>query len=151
MIVLTSVSGKSHMVLVSDFPGEPYGALGVVTLEDVIEELIGEEIIDESDVFIDVHKAIRRMQPAPRFRVPRGEVVAQHEPDHPMHLEGDLDVQSKREPLTEGETPSDRQTSMSELGRSPAGGATTLLMRRRSSGQSEPVAIRTTGPDIRYV
>jgi len=34
--------GKSHMVLVSDFPGEDRGALGVVTLEDVIEELIGE-------------------------------------------------------------------------------------------------------------
>jgi metal transporter CNNM len=34
--------GKSHMVLVSDYPGEDYGAMGVVTLEDVIEELIGE-------------------------------------------------------------------------------------------------------------
>ena len=34
--------GKSHMVLVSEFPGENYGAIGVVTLEDVIEELIGE-------------------------------------------------------------------------------------------------------------
>jgi metal transporter CNNM len=34
--------GKSHMVLVSEFPGENQGALGVVTLEDVIEELIGE-------------------------------------------------------------------------------------------------------------
>lgn len=34
--------GKSHMVLVSEFPGENYGAQGVVTLEDVIEELIGE-------------------------------------------------------------------------------------------------------------
>jgi metal transporter CNNM len=34
--------GKSHMVLVSDFPGEDHGAIGVVTLEDVIEELIGE-------------------------------------------------------------------------------------------------------------
>lgn len=34
--------GKSHMVLVSDFPGEDKGANGVVTLEDVIEELIGE-------------------------------------------------------------------------------------------------------------
>lgn len=34
--------GKSHMVLVSHFPGEARGALGVVTLEDVIEELIGE-------------------------------------------------------------------------------------------------------------
>ena len=36
--------GKSHMVLVSDYPGDPYGALGVVTLEDVIEELIGEYV-----------------------------------------------------------------------------------------------------------
>jgi Mg2+/Co2+ transporter CorB len=34
--------GKSHMVLVSSTPGENTGALGVVTLEDVIEELIGE-------------------------------------------------------------------------------------------------------------
>jgi len=84
--------GKSHMALVSEYPGEDHGALGVVTLEDVIEELIGEyvflflslasestktnletrEIIDESDVYIDVHKAIRRLAPAPRARVHRG-------------------------------------------------------------------------------
>lgn len=63
--------GKSHMVLVSEYPGEDHGAMGVVTLEDVIEELIGEEIVDESDVFIDVHKAIRRTNMAPRSRVPR--------------------------------------------------------------------------------
>ncbi|KAH6617055.1 hypothetical protein F5144DRAFT_381724 [Chaetomium tenue] len=63
--------GKSHMVLVSSYPGEDHGALGVVTLEDVIEELIGEEIIDESDVYIDVHKAIRRLTPAPKARVQR--------------------------------------------------------------------------------
>ena len=36
--------GKSHMVLVSEYPGEDQGALGVVTLEDVIEELIGEYV-----------------------------------------------------------------------------------------------------------
>ncbi|KAI9796352.1 MAG: hypothetical protein M1833_006357 [Piccolia ochrophora] len=71
--------GKSHMVLVSDHPGEDEGALGVVTLEDVIEELIGEEIIDESDVFVDVHKAIRRMTPAPKARVPKGHVVTDAE------------------------------------------------------------------------
>lgn len=34
--------GKSHLVLVSEYPGADHGALGVVTLEDVIEELIGE-------------------------------------------------------------------------------------------------------------
>jgi metal transporter CNNM len=37
--------GKSHMVLVSEFPGEDRGAIGVVTLEDVIEELIGECVL----------------------------------------------------------------------------------------------------------
>ena len=34
--------GKSHIVLVSENPAGDSGALGVVTLEDVIEELIGE-------------------------------------------------------------------------------------------------------------
>lgn len=71
--------GKSHMVLVSEYPGDDHGALGVVTLEDVIEELIGEEIIDESDVYIDVQKAIRRTNVAPKYRVPnrvpKGKVV----------------------------------------------------------------------------
>lgn len=51
--------GKSHMALVSNNPGGENGALGVITLEDVIEELIGEEIIDETDVFVDVRNKIR--------------------------------------------------------------------------------------------
>lgn len=57
--------GKSHMIIVSDSPGEPTGALGVLTLEDVIEELIGEEIVDESDVYVDINKNIKRTQPGP--------------------------------------------------------------------------------------
>lgn len=69
--------GKSHMVLVSEYPGDDHGALGVVTLEDVIEELIGEEIVDESDVFVDVHKAIRRAMPAPSRRIPKSHFVAE--------------------------------------------------------------------------
>lgn len=79
--------GKSHMVLVSDFPGKCYGALGVVTLEDVIEELIGEEIIDESDVFIDVHKAIRRIpnQGQYRGRAAKGDIVVEPPHEHEHH------------------------------------------------------------------
>lgn len=57
--------GKSHMIIVSETPGEPTGAIGVLTLEDVIEELIGEEIVDESDVYVDINKNIKRTQPGP--------------------------------------------------------------------------------------
>ncbi|CAH6719518.1 protein Mam3p [[Candida] jaroonii] len=57
--------GKSHMIVVSENPGEPFGALGVLTLEDVIEELIGEEIVDESDVYVDINNNIKRSQPGP--------------------------------------------------------------------------------------
>ncbi|KAK9448306.1 uncharacterized protein V1518DRAFT_385054 [Limtongia smithiae] len=72
--------GKSHMMLVSDYPGEAYGALGVVTLEDVIEELIGEEIVDESDVYVDISQGIRRkyVSPLTRRTLP-SEFVAQHQ------------------------------------------------------------------------
>jgi metal transporter CNNM len=52
--------GKSHMALVVSKRNEDYSkALGVITLEDVIEELIGEEIVDETDVFVDVHNKMR--------------------------------------------------------------------------------------------
>ncbi|ORY75299.1 hypothetical protein BCR35DRAFT_280810, partial [Leucosporidium creatinivorum] len=50
--------GSSHMLLVSDTPGLEGGALGVVSLEDVVEELLGKEIIDETDLFVDNHSRI---------------------------------------------------------------------------------------------
>lgn len=51
-------AGKSHLAIVQkvndEGPGDPfYEAIGIVTLEDVIEELISSEIIDETDVFAD--------------------------------------------------------------------------------------------------
>ncbi|KAL7411271.1 hypothetical protein BDY24DRAFT_397248 [Mrakia frigida] len=57
-------SGRSHMLLVSRQPGEPNGGVGVVTLEDVVEEMIGAEIVDETDLYVDVHSKIRVVRPS---------------------------------------------------------------------------------------
>ncbi|RAL16308.1 putative DUF21 and CBS domain protein (Mam3) [Aspergillus homomorphus CBS 101889] len=106
--------GKSHMVLVSEYPGEDRGALGVVTLEDVIEELIGEEIIDESDVFVDVHKAIRRMAPAPKSRVPKGRIV-EEPPMLPAESTGpliDVEGESTATPTPNGGPKENRRSSV---------------------------------------
>lgn len=129
--------GKSHMVLVSDSPGENHGALGVVTLEDVIEELIGEEIIDESDVYVDVHKAIRRMAPAPTHRhrlqsknstneIVRGD-------DNPVDSQD-----GKEEARHDADAPTKRPSvSASDYARSPR--AHSFLARRKSSTGSPAV------------
>ncbi|KAI2468187.1 DUF21-domain-containing protein [Annulohypoxylon bovei var. microspora] len=134
--------GKSHMVLISESPGEDFGALGVVTLEDVIEELIGEEIIDESDVYVDVHKAIRRSHPAPKARAMRKELMAkdlenrngtlidiEEEDGHPLKTKRAGSISSR--------------TEASVLSSSPK--MTTLLMRRRSAGQDGQL-VHTTIP-----
>jgi metal transporter CNNM len=135
--------GKSHMVLVSEYPGTSKGALGVVTLEDVIEELIGEEIIDESDVFVDVHKAIRRIAPAPKSRFGK----YGHEHAH-SDREGDgKDVGDENSPLLGPPHKADVPRKAMQ---------TTFLMRRRSSAASDsthatlkPVAIRGSTTEMK--
>lgn len=52
-------SGKTHMAIVHE-PREPesggdpyYAIVGIVTLEDIIEEIIKDEIVDETDIYVD--------------------------------------------------------------------------------------------------
>lgn len=54
MIILHA--GKSHLAVVqrvnSEGEGDPfYEVMGIVTLEDVIEEIIKSEIVDETDLY----------------------------------------------------------------------------------------------------
>ncbi|KAJ3270388.1 hypothetical protein HDV01_007854 [Terramyces sp. JEL0728] len=54
------VTSSPRWTLKNPAPEErPYLTLGIVTLEDVIEELIGEEIIDETDVYVDMQSKIK--------------------------------------------------------------------------------------------
>jgi hypothetical protein len=54
--------GRSHMAVVRDVNNEDdrdpfYEIKGIITLEDIIEEIIGDEIVDETDAFVDgTHK-----------------------------------------------------------------------------------------------
>lgn len=99
------------------------------------------EIIDESDVFIDVHKAIRRMAPAPRSRVPRGKVitdVSRKQSEQPL-IEVDSDAQPN------GDAP--RKLSLPEFSENPP--LTSFLVRRRSSGNKGSLApVSSNDPDI---
>merc|ERR1711933_526004 len=57
--------GKSHMALVRDVNNEDenqdpfYEIKGIITLEDIIEEILGQEIVDETDAFIDVTDPVK--------------------------------------------------------------------------------------------
>ncbi|CAB3224459.1 unnamed protein product [Arctia plantaginis] len=63
---------KGHMAFVQrieEGEGDPvYETIGLVTLEDVIEEMIQAEIVDESDVFSDNRTKKRLLRPVNKFQ-----------------------------------------------------------------------------------
>lgn len=111
------------------------------------------EIIDESDVYVDVHKAIRRMQPAP-LRVPKGEFVEQppSEAGREVGLDNISDVNKRhstaslRPTLTADGTPGSRKTSSAEAGKAGHG---VTLTRRASGGTGDPTSIRFADSELR--
>jgi metal transporter CNNM len=113
------------------------------------------EIIDESDVYIDVHKAIRRLAPAPKARVQKGHVVT--DPDQPIpeehliDLGDEADVDERNEPRTQRlDSFGSRSNAPVVMGSSPK---TTFLMRRSSSAAdgtvNSPITVRANAYDMR--
>ena len=108
------------------------------------------EIIDESDVFVDVHRAIRRMAPAPQTRVPRGKVVT----DTSRPSEEQVEADANGDGLHRSQSAEPRKASIPELGTSPK--VSTFLMRRRSSGSTphkagkdDRITLRSDDPDLK--
>ncbi|KAJ7443125.1 hypothetical protein FB451DRAFT_1413827 [Mycena latifolia] len=71
-------TGRAHLLLISRTPGKAGGAIGVMMLEDIIEEILTEEIVDETDLYENVGK--QRAQRVTSAAVMRGCVSFFFEP-----------------------------------------------------------------------
>lgn len=106
------------------------------------------EIIDESDVYIDVHKAIRRLAPAPHARMHNPPVKAPAEPDL---IDVNDATPTDRDALLPKNKALKRTDTPSQLSSSPK---TTFLMRRSSNStdgiaHNPPMSVRGNIGDMR--
>ena len=71
---------REHIAVLVDQYG---GMAGIVTMEDVVESLLGSEIVDESDVAIDMQKLARRRWERRAREMGMTDVAAPAEGDQP--------------------------------------------------------------------
>lgn len=113
------------------------------------------EIIDESDVYIDVHKAIRRLAPAPTYRrAAKGQVVADSDIPNQQSLQGSpvvgADENSKgsssgrRQHSLDGKAPGQSPVT---FGTSPK--ATFMIRRSSAAADGGSVTVRGNATDMR--
>jgi len=95
------------------------------------------EIVDESDVFVDVHKAIRRMNPVPYYRIPKQ--ALNHIDEHAKLDESEAITKTVSHSMER------KLSAMSDTIRGP----TAKLIRRRNSGGTEPLAIQRKSDELR--
>lgn len=125
---------------------------------DLADNSIYREIIDESDVYIDVHKAIRRMAPAPKARYQRRLSHGHPGADGNDSKSSEDTKVGEEDPTDNYETRKKRYNSATEPGETPdrSGNGSpmpgTFLLRRASAGldgRMENVPVRASYNDIR--
>ncbi|KAG8913523.1 hypothetical protein FRC01_004496 [Tulasnella sp. 417] len=70
-------TGRAHLLLISKTPGQSGGALGIVSLEDIFEAMISDQIVDETDLYEDKHTK-RRAERQSTAAIMRGIVERQN-------------------------------------------------------------------------